>query len=675
MSLAELKQASRRIMRAALAAADPAAAVRGNLSAAGRGFTACGREYGQEGRLILVAAGKAAAGMAGAALEILGARVSEGIVVVPQGYPKRDSPHPRVDVLEAGHPIPNEQGLAAARRVVGLTAHMRESDVLLFLLSGGGSSLLPLPYPPLSLRDKMDATSLLLKSGASIREINTVRTHLSAIKGGRLAAGTRGTIVTLAISDVVGDQVAFISSGPTVPDPTTFADAAGVLARYGLFDKLPASVRALIEEGVAGKVPDTPKAVAGRFPAAIVASSSIAVEAAAEEARRQGFPGIVLTTFLEGEAREAGRLMASVAREVRMHARPAPAPVCIFAAGETTVTVRGNGKGGRNQEIALAAALALRGETGLLLTSFATDGRDGNTDAAGAYASGETIATGRREGLDPHACLAANDTHAFLSAAGDLIVTGPTGTNVNDITFVLIEKGSADPHFDTIYRTRAHDYHELVSREDAQGNLLPALLAVADVRKKTVIELGAGTGRVTRILAPLAGRVLAFDASRHMLDRAAVYLAEEIQRNVRLAVADNRAVPLPDASAEIVVEGWSFGHSVTREGDDWRNVAEKLLAETMRLVKPGGTVILIETLGTGHRTPHPPGTRLPLFFSWLQEERGFALKWIRTDYLFESLGKARELVEFFFGQMVEHEVLPSGQVVVPECTGIWWKVK
>ncbi len=234
---------------------------------------------------------------------------------------------------------------------------------------------------------------------------------------------------------------------------------------------------------------------------------------------------------------------------------------------------------------------------------------------------------------------------------------------------------ATDAHFDRIYGTRAFDYHELVSREDMQGNLPRALQEIVDFRGKTVIELGAGTGRVTRILAPLAGRVLAFDRSPHMLEQARVYLSDELKGNVRLSKADNHAVPLPDSSADILVEGWSFGHSVSREGGDWRKAAGEVLAESMRLVKPGGTLILIETLGTGHLAPHPPGPWLPLFFSWLQDERGFALKWIRTDYLFESLTKARELVEFFFGQMVEHEALDSGQVVVPECTGIWWKLK
>ena len=234
---------------------------------------------------------------------------------------------------------------------------------------------------------------------------------------------------------------------------------------------------------------------------------------------------------------------------------------------------------------------------------------------------------------------------------------------------------TGDAHFDRIYGTRAREYDELVSREDMDGNLPRALRETVDFRGKTVIELGAGTGRVTRILARLAGRVLAFDRSPHMLEQARANLADEIRGNVRLAEADNRAIPLPDSSAEILVEGWSFGHSVSKEDEDWRKAGEEVLAEARRVVTPGGALILIETLGTGCRTPHAPGPRLPLFFSWLQDECGFAMKWIRTDYLFESLKKAQELVEFFFGQMVEHEVLATGEVVVPECTGIWWNNK
>ena len=232
-----------------------------------------------------------------------------------------------------------------------------------------------------------------------------------------------------------------------------------------------------------------------------------------------------------------------------------------------------------------------------------------------------------------------------------------------------------DDHFDTIYRQRAPEYHELVMREDAQGNLGAALRGMAGFDGATVVELGAGTGRVTKVLAAMAARVLAFDRSRPMLEVASRYLREELLRNVTLAEADNCRVPLPDGAADIVVEGWSFGHTVMRAGDAWRQAAEEIVAETMRLLKPGGTAILIETLGTGFRSPQPPGPIFPLFFAWLENDCGFTRQWIRTDYTFESAAKARELVQFFFGQMVEHELLPTGEVSIPECTGIWWKRK
>lgn len=237
------------------------------------------------------------------------------------------------------------------------------------------------------------------------------------------------------------------------------------------------------------------------------------------------------------------------------------------------------------------------------------------------------------------------------------------------------DDGTMDAHFDSIYSRSAGEYHELVAREDTQGNLVSALRQIVDFRAKTVVELGAGTGRITKIVAPMAGRVLAFDRSRHMLERAAAYLSDDLGRNVTLGEADNRKVPLPDGAADIVIEGWSFGHTVVQGGDAWKAAAEALLAETSRLLKTGGTAILIETLGTGFRAPQPPGTLLPLFFSWLEKERGYAMKWVRTDYTFESQERARTLVEFFFGLMVEHEVLASGEVTVPECTGIWWRKK
>ena len=231
----------------------------------------------------------------------------------------------------------------------------------------------------------------------------------------------------------------------------------------------------------------------------------------------------------------------------------------------------------------------------------------------------------------------------------------------------------ADDRFLSIYENRAAAYHELVSCEDTRGNLSAALREIVDFGGKTVVELGAGTGRVTAIVAPVAGRVMAFDRSRHMLDRAATALSGF--RNVSLAAAENLSVPLPDGSADVVIEGWSFGHGITSAGAAWKTAAERLWGETMRLLAAGGTAILIETLGTGFRTPTPPGELLAAFYAWLEREQGCEKKCIRTDYLFESLAKARELVEFFFGAMVDHEIVPSGQVVVPECTGIWWRKK
>jgi ubiquinone/menaquinone biosynthesis C-methylase UbiE len=229
--------------------------------------------------------------------------------------------------------------------------------------------------------------------------------------------------------------------------------------------------------------------------------------------------------------------------------------------------------------------------------------------------------------------------------------------------------------FDSIYNAKAAEYHELVRREDADAHLPAALNEIADFTGKTVVELGAGTGRVTKIVASAAARVLAFDRSTHMLDRARQYLAGELARNVSLAAAENDAVPLPAGYADIVIEGWSFGHAVTESEAGWQERADILLAETMRLLKQGGTAILIETLGTGARTPSPPGAVLPRFYAWLEQERGFSARWIRTDYLFESVDKARELVEFFFGSMGEHEGHPDGSVLVPECTGLWWRRK
>jgi glycerate-2-kinase len=441
MSIAELKRVSRRIQQAVLSAVEPSKSVRGALVRTSRGFAVRGNEFVTQGRLAVIAVGKASLAMTGAALDVLGpGGVSEGLVVIPHGYSADALRGSGMRILHAGHPVPDDQGQEAARQAEALVEGLGNPDLCLFLISGGSSSLLPDPMPDVSLQDLVDTTTLLLRCGAEIQELNIVRKHLSGFAGGRLALTCRGTMVTLAISDVVGDDLSVVGSGPTVPDPSTFSDALGVLARCDLSTRVPVSVRTALEKGQAGLIEETPKALPHRHAAVIVASSALAVEAAAAEARACGFSALVLTSSMTGEAREAGRLLASVARESRRFGRPVPAPACIIAAGETTVSVRGDGTGGRNQEIALAAALQLRNEPGILLTSFATDGKEGNSEAAGAYASGATVAEGERAGLDARSCLARNDAHAFLAAAGELIVTGPTGTNVNDISFALIEK-------------------------------------------------------------------------------------------------------------------------------------------------------------------------------------------------------------------------------------------
>ena len=443
---ARLKAAAEGIMRAVLAAADPRVAVLRSLAVrpgpGGGTLASLGVERPFGGRLLVAAVGKAAPAMAAGALEALAPLagcLGPGIVVMPHGHPCALGPAGAgFEIHGTGHPVPDAAGVAAARRVIEFVQSMREADLLLFLLSGGGSSLLPLPAEPVSLADKAEVTSLLLASGADITEINTVRKHLSAIKGGRLAARCRGAIETLAVSDGVGDPLAFIASGPTVPDPTTFAEALSVLERYRLLDRVPRAARGMLEDGAAGRIEETPKALPERHRAAVIASNRLAVDAAADEARRRGFAPRVLTTSLTGEAREAGMRIAAAARAASSGGRQRTPAACLIWGGETTVTLRGSGKGGRNQEIALAAAIGLAGLDGVLVASFATDGKEGNTDAAGAYASGGTMAAGARAGLDARAALAANDTHAFLEAAGELIVTGPTGTNVNDITLALI---------------------------------------------------------------------------------------------------------------------------------------------------------------------------------------------------------------------------------------------
>jgi hydroxypyruvate reductase len=438
---ARLRRAAADILAAGLRAADPDRLVRSHLRRQGGSLLAAGRRYrlGQ-GRVVLIAAGKAAATMARAAETVLGDRLAEGLAVdtAPPGRPLA-----RTRLVVAGHPVPDERGEAAARAVEGLAHGLGGSDLLLLLLSGGASALLPAPCAGISLADKARTTSLLLRAGATIQELNAVRKHLSRLKGGGLArAAAPARVVALVLSDVVGDDLSTIGSGPVAPDPTTYADALAVLKERGVLAEVPPAVRARLEAGLRGEAPETPKpgdAVFRRVATRIVGSNRLTVEAAAREARRQELRPLVLTTRLEGEARDAARILVAILRECVEAGRPARPPVCLLAGGETTVTVRGNGQGGRNQELAVAAVEPLAGfPAPAVLASLATDGIDGASDAAGGVVDQETRKKARALGLAPPAhFLAENDSRNFLGPLGGLICTGPTGTNVVDLTVLL----------------------------------------------------------------------------------------------------------------------------------------------------------------------------------------------------------------------------------------------
>ncbi len=390
----------------------------------------------------LVAAGKAAAAMAEATATVLGERLERGVLVTKHGHLGGRALPPSIAVFEAGHPVPDDAGREGVAAVEELLAGRRAGDVVVVLLSGGASALLADPAEPLSLADLQATTGLLLRSGAAIGELNAVRKHLSRLKGGQLARlGAPATVVALILSDVVGDPLDVIASGPTAPDPTSFADAWDVVERRGLAGALPEAVRRRLRDGVEGRLHDTPKPgdpLFDRVRNIVVGSNRLAARAAAAAARALGYETLLLSTFVEGEAREFARVAVALGRGVLAHGDPVAAPACLVLGGETTVTVRGNGRGGRNQELALAAALALEGLEGVSVMALATDGSDGPTDSSGAVADGTTASAIRAAGIDPAAALLDNDAYPALDAAGAQLRTGPTGTNVNDLTVVLV---------------------------------------------------------------------------------------------------------------------------------------------------------------------------------------------------------------------------------------------
>ena len=439
---ARLRRAARAILAAGLEAADPARLVRRHLRLDEDSLSVAGikHRFRKGKRLVMVAAGKAAATMARAAEEVLGDRISEGLAVdiVPADPALL---HSRLRV--ARHPLPDTRGLRAANEIEALARGLEEDDLLLLLVSGGASALLPAPVPGISLEDKVSVTSLLLRAGATINELNTVRKHLSRLKGGGLARiAYPAHVACLVLSDVVGDDLSTIASGPTVPDGSTYGEALDVLRGRQLLSAIPRSVRRHLEAGAAGKVEETPKPkdrVFRRVRTRIVGSNRWTVEAAAQEARKLGLRALTLTTFLEGEAREVSRALVSVLRECVESGSPGEPPVCLLAGGETTVTVRGDGLGGRNQELVLAAVEPLASFAAhAVVASLATDGIDGVSGAAGGVVDQDTLRRARQMGLAPPAVfMATSDSAGFLAPLGDLIITGPTGTNVVDLTILL----------------------------------------------------------------------------------------------------------------------------------------------------------------------------------------------------------------------------------------------
>jgi glycerate 2-kinase len=436
------------IFNSAIAAVDPYHSMIRAITVEHNCLHAAGAAYELDAfsRVLVVGAGKATARMALAIEGALGDRITEGLIVVKEGH---TAPLKIIKQMEASHPVPNEAGVEGTKRIVQMVRAANEKTLVICLLSGGASALLVAPMNGLTLQDKQEATSLLLNAGASIGELNTVRKHLSAVKGGRFAkTACPAQVVTMVLSDVIGDRLDVIASGPTARDSTTFADAMAVIEKYGLREKMPIRVLSFLERGMEGQEPETVKSgdsCLHKTRNVIIGGITQALSAANEKARQLRFAPVVITGELQGEARDAARFLAKTA--FRAHGALRPGELrCFLSGGETTVTVKGNGKGGRNQELALAFALEIEGLDGVSLLSAGTDGTDGPTDAAGAIVDGSTVTRAHALGIDPVHCLNYNDSYMFFQRFDELsgnkshVITGPTGTNVMDLQIMLLEK-------------------------------------------------------------------------------------------------------------------------------------------------------------------------------------------------------------------------------------------
>jgi glycerate 2-kinase len=446
-SLDEMKRTAKAIFSKALSAVDPSKILkeririeRDRLSIKMQGDSEKIFDLKAFHKIVVVGTGKASSSMARAIEELFGERMTKGVITTKYGHLL---PLKQTQIIEAGHPIPDRKGYEGARKIQRLLKESGPNDLVIFLLSGGGSALLPFPADGIELKEKQEVTQLLLDSGAGIKEINTVRKHISWMKGGWVAKWAYpSTVIALILSDVVGDQLDVIGSGPTVPDPSTFEEAWEILKKYGSLNEITPSIRKHLQSGREGKVEETPKPGEVAFEKVsniLIGSNILALREAKKEAESLGFNTLILSSSIEGETREASRFHTAVAKEVISSGNPIPRPACILSGGETTVTIKGKGLGGRNQEFVLAGALEISGVEKVVLLSGGTDGTDGPTDASGALADHTTVRRAKTMGLNPKAHLENNDAYPFFQKLGDLLITGPTHTNVMDVRIILVD--------------------------------------------------------------------------------------------------------------------------------------------------------------------------------------------------------------------------------------------
>jgi len=440
-SIEEMRGNAVKIFHKGLQAVEPGSAIKRSCKREGDNLFIGKRKYNLSGikNIFVTGAGKATAPMAAAIEEILGENITRGIINVKYGHTANLN---FIKLVEAGHPVPDINGIKGADEILNLVEGAGKNDLVLCLISGGGSALLVLPAEGITLKDKQDTIKILLSCGATIHEINTIRKHISEIKGGRLAkAAYPAGMISLILSDVVGDDLDVIASGPSAPDPSTFKECMEIFEKYKITKNIPKAVLSHIMKGASGKVPETPKEgdrVFNNTYNLIIAGNMEAISAARQESKKMGYKTLVLSSMIEGETRDVAKVHTAIAKEILKTGNPLPPPTCILSGGETTVNITGSGLGGRNQEFVLAAAIDIAKRKNIVVLSGGTDGGDGPTDAAGAIADNNTFKRAKSMGLNPLNFLLNNDSYHFFKQLDDLLITGPTNTNVMDLRIILV---------------------------------------------------------------------------------------------------------------------------------------------------------------------------------------------------------------------------------------------